>query len=104
MSGFFQILGGGIVGMAAVLAAQYVPALMAPDEPAVVAAPVEVWPAGTMVLAQTADGCAAGWVSGGAVTLGSPAPLGSVAGDTASGAVLPATVQTFAFLCIKAAP
>lgn len=98
MSSFFQILGGGVVGMGAVLAAQYAPGLMEPAAPAVVGAPAEVWPAGTMVFAQTVDGCAVGWVSGGAVMLGAIADAGT------NGALLPATVQTPAFLCIKAAP
>ena len=108
MNGFFQILGGGVVGMAAVLAAQYAPTMM--NAPAVVpevAAPaVDIWPSGTMVLAQRAASCPVGWVDGGAILLGTPpaVPLAGAADTGATnGAILPATGAITAYLCVKGA-
>ncbi len=108
MSGFFQILGGGVVGVAAVLAAQYAPGLLAPPvapETGAVSADT-VWPAGTMVLSQTLGACPVGWAEGGAILLGVPAPLGSGATDApaTNGAILPQAGGIPAFLCVKEAP
>lgn len=87
MSGFLQTLAGGVVGAGAVLAALYLPPLVAPG-PAPVAAP-EPAPAagsapeeaanavpaadpfgpGAMILAAAPGACPAGWTAAGQVAL-----------------------------------
>ncbi|MFN3644635.1 MAG: hypothetical protein ACK4TB_17130 [Gemmobacter sp.] len=72
MTGFVQTLAGGVVGAGAVLAAQFVPGVVAPaaPDPAEVAAPVAGgFGPGAILLAGAPDACPPAWPAGGAVTL-----------------------------------
>jgi hypothetical protein len=72
MSGFVQTLAGGVVGVAAVLAAQYLPGLFAPEPPAAGAsapAPADPFGPGVLLLAPEAAACPEGWAAAGEVAL-----------------------------------